>query len=106
LQSQIDILPWKENLQESAQSASSAFHSPDEARRQILLTRYLAHAGPVTLDAVRARYAFPPTGCKPNSTTWSRSARLAHGRFTPDAAGGLRRSSSTAARWSRCTAAR
>ncbi|MGC9347295.1 MAG: DEAD/DEAH box helicase [Anaerolineae bacterium] len=30
----------------------------DEARRRIL-TRFLAHAGPVTLDMIRARYDFP-----------------------------------------------
>jgi len=77
-----DILPWKENLQESAQSASSAFHSPDEARRHILL-RYLAHAGPVTLDAVRARYDFPAAWLQAELDQLVAQREAAHGRFTP-----------------------
>jgi ATP-dependent Lhr-like helicase len=66
----------------SAQSASSAFHSPDDARRRILL-RFLAQSGPVTPDAIHARYAFPPDWLQAELDRLVEQRELAHGRFTP-----------------------
>jgi len=70
---------------ESAPSASSACHSSNDARRRILL-RFLAQSGPVTLDAIRARYAFPPDWLQAELDHLVAQRELAHGRFTPDAA--------------------
>jgi ATP-dependent Lhr-like helicase len=79
---QDDILPWKENPRASAASAKSAVNSSDAARRSILL-RFLAHAGPVTLDAIRARYDFPAAWLQAELDSLVAQRDLAHGRFTP-----------------------
>ncbi len=73
------------DLRPSAQSASSAFHSAADARRRILL-RFLAQSGPVTLDAICARYAFPLDWLQAELDHLVEQRELAHGRFTPDAA--------------------
>jgi ATP-dependent Lhr-like helicase len=74
----------QENPRSSAQSASSAFYSTSPARRSIL-TRYLAQSGPVTIAAIRARYAFPADWLQAELDHLVAARELAHGRFTPDA---------------------
>jgi len=56
-----------------------------DACRHILL-RFLTQAGPVTLDAIQARYAFPPDWLQTELDHLVEQRELAHGRFTPDAA--------------------
>jgi ATP-dependent Lhr-like helicase len=70
------------NPRESAQSASSAFHSAADARRRILL-RFLAQAGPITFEAIQARYAFPLDWLQAELDHLVEQRELAHGRFTP-----------------------
>ncbi len=57
----------------------------DEARRRIL-ARYLNQAGPVTVEAIRTRYAFPGDWLRNELTQLVAQRQLAHGRFTPSAA--------------------
>jgi ATP-dependent Lhr-like helicase len=54
----------------------------DEARRRIL-TRYLSHAGPVTLDTILARYAFPEDWLQTELDRLIEERELVHGQFTP-----------------------
>ena len=54
----------------------------DTARRCIL-GRFLAHAGPVTFDAIRARYAFPADWLQGELDRRIEARELVHGRFTP-----------------------
>jgi ATP-dependent Lhr-like helicase len=54
----------------------------DEARRRILL-RFLGQAGPVTLDAVQARYDFPAAWLRGELDRLVAERQIAHGRFTP-----------------------
>ncbi|MCO5212266.1 MAG: hypothetical protein M9936_21425 [Caldilinea sp.] len=80
------ISPTKENPRASAQSAKSAVYSSySEARRAILL-RYLAQAGPVTVETIRARYDFPADWLQAELDHLVANRELAHGRFTPGAA--------------------
>ncbi len=62
-------------------SAASA-QAVDTARRCIL-GRFLAHAGPVTFDAIRARYAFPADWLQGELDRRIEARELVHGRFTP-----------------------
>ena len=54
----------------------------DEARRHIL-TRYLAEAGPSTVETMRARYAFPVEWLQAQLDRLVAERHLAQGRFTP-----------------------
>ncbi len=54
----------------------------DEARR-LLLHRLLRHAGPLTREAIRARYAFPAEWLDAELERLVADRRLARGRFTP-----------------------
>jgi ATP-dependent Lhr-like helicase len=56
----------------------------DDARRTIL-HRYLGYAGPVTLEAIRARYAFPGDWLAAELDRLIEARELVHGRFTPRA---------------------
>jgi len=53
-----------------------------EACRRIL-ERFLGNAGPVTLDAIRARYAFPVDWLEAELDRLIAARELVHGRFTP-----------------------
>lgn len=55
---------------------------PVDAQRRIL-ERYLAYAGPVTLPAILARYAFSPGWLRAELDRLVEARHLAHGRFTP-----------------------
>jgi ATP-dependent Lhr-like helicase len=68
--------------------------APAEAQRQIL-ERFLHHAGPITLDAIRERYAFPADWLAAELDRLVGSRQLAHGRFTPQGARSDRVTSST-----------
>ena len=59
----------------------------DEARRTIL-QRFLNQSGPITLDAVRARYGFPVEWLEAELDRLIEARQLVHGRFTPQAAAG------------------
>jgi ATP-dependent helicase Lhr and Lhr-like helicase len=52
-----------------------------------ILTRCLRHAGPVTVDAIRQRYAFPADWLQAELDRLVGAGDLAHGRFTPDDSG-------------------
>jgi len=54
----------------------------DEARRRIL-ERFLGQAGPVTLGAIRARYAFPEDWLEAELDRLIEARQLVHGHFTP-----------------------
>jgi ATP-dependent Lhr-like helicase len=54
----------------------------DEARRRVL-QRYLGQAGPVTLEAIRARYAFPQEWLQAELDRLIEARQLIHGRLTP-----------------------
>jgi ATP-dependent Lhr-like helicase len=56
--------------------------APEEARRRIL-QRYLAASGPVTRQAILARYAFPGEWLDEELERLVGQRRLLHGRFTP-----------------------
>jgi ATP-dependent helicase Lhr and Lhr-like helicase len=55
---------------------------PDEARRRILL-RFLEQSGPITFDAIRARYAFEEDWLRAELDRLIDERNLVHGRFTP-----------------------
>ncbi len=52
------------------------------ARRRIL-ERFLGQAGPVTLDSIRARYAFPEDWLEAELERLVEARQLVHGHFTP-----------------------
>ncbi len=54
----------------------------DVARRSIL-QRFLAQAGPVTLEGILARYAFPREWLESELDALIEARELVHGRFTP-----------------------
>jgi ATP-dependent Lhr-like helicase len=54
-----------------------------EESRQIILRRFLNQSGPVTLDAIRARYAFPVDWLEAQLDRLIEARELVHGRFTP-----------------------
>jgi len=54
----------------------------DVARRSIL-QRFLAQAGPVTLEGILARYAFPREWLESELDALIETRELVHGRFTP-----------------------
>jgi ATP-dependent Lhr-like helicase len=54
----------------------------DEARRRIL-QRFLSQTGPITLEAIRARYAFPQEWLQAELERLIEARQLIHGRFTP-----------------------
>jgi ATP-dependent Lhr-like helicase len=56
---------------------------PAEARRRIL-GRFLEGAGPVTLEDIRARYAFPEDWLQGELDRLIEARQLLHGRFTPE----------------------
>jgi ATP-dependent Lhr-like helicase len=56
--------------------------APDEARRRIL-QRFLSQTGPVTVDAIRARYAFPEDWLEAELDSLIETRQLVHGHFTP-----------------------
>ena len=47
------------------------------------MTRYLSQVGPVTLEAIRARYAFPEAWLKAELAGLIEAREVVHGRFTP-----------------------
>jgi ATP-dependent Lhr-like helicase len=55
-----------------------------DARRTIL-HRYLGHVGPVTVEAIQARYAFPGDWLEAELDRLIEARELVHGRFTPRA---------------------
>ncbi len=57
----------------------------DDAARRAILERFLAQAGPVTLEAVLARYAFPRDWLEAALEELVEARELVHGRFTPGA---------------------
>jgi len=57
----------------------------DEARRRIL-ERYLGRTGPVTLETICARYAFPVDWLQDELDRLIEARQLVHGHFTPGAA--------------------
>ncbi|MFN2157908.1 MAG: helicase-related protein, partial [Anaerolineae bacterium] len=67
--------------------ATASAGEVEEARRRIL-ERFLGHAGPVTLDAIRERYAFPEEWLRVELERRIEARQLLHGRFTPQRAGG------------------
>jgi ATP-dependent Lhr-like helicase len=64
--------------------AREQFHSvaPTEARHSIL-TRFLSQSGPVTFDAIRARYAFDPDWLEAELDRLISARQLMHGQFIP-----------------------
>ena len=58
----------------------------EEARRETL-DRFLGHAGPVTLEAIRERYAFPEAWLRAELERRIEARQLLHGRFTPQPEG-------------------
>lgn len=56
---------------------------PDEARRCIL-GRFLGQTGPVTVQEIRARYAFPEDWLQKELERLVQARQLVHGRFTPE----------------------
>ncbi len=64
---------------------SEGIEGGQDAACQRILTRFLNHAGPVTLEAVRARYAFPEEWLKAELARLVEARQIAHGRFTPAA---------------------
>lgn len=54
----------------------------EEGRRR-LLERFLSYAGPVTLEAIRARYAFPVEWLEAELDRLIAARELVHGHFTP-----------------------
>ncbi len=67
---------------ESVQSVQSV-ETVEAARR--ILERFLSWAGPVTLDAIRARYAFPADWLEAELDRLIAARELVHGHFTPQA---------------------
>lgn len=57
-----------------------------EASRRIL-ERFLAYAGPVTLDAIRARYTFPVDWLETELDRLIAAREVVHGHFTPQVEG-------------------
>ena len=66
--------------------ASSAESPPalaaEEARRQIL-QRFLSQTGPVTLETIQARYAFPEEWLESELESLIEARQLVHGHFSP-----------------------
>jgi ATP-dependent Lhr-like helicase len=56
---------------------------PKVARREIL-ARWLALAGPVTVDEVRARYGWPAAWIEKRIEEWEENGKLVRGRFRRD----------------------
>jgi ATP-dependent Lhr-like helicase len=56
-----------------------------EAAREAILTRFLGHAGPVTLETIRARYDFPSDWLAKALDRRIEVGEIAYGRFTPGA---------------------
>ncbi|MFN8488589.1 MAG: DEAD/DEAH box helicase [Caldilineaceae bacterium] len=68
----------------NVEQTTSLFDAPDEARQRIL-ERFLGQTGPVTRDAILARYAFPADWLQTELDRRVEKRQLAHGRFTPTA---------------------
>lgn len=67
--------------------AAFAGTSPAQAQAaQAILTRYLRHAGAVTVGEIRARYDFDPDWLAAELDKLVAARQLAHGQFTPDRA--------------------
>ena len=84
----------------------------DDAQRQIL-ERFLGQAGPVTLEDIRARYAFPEDWLQAELDRLIEARELVHGHSRRSRGASCRSealspqlNSSTGARWSRSIAAR
>ncbi len=58
-----------------------------EGGRRRILERFLSYAGPVTLDAIRARYAFPVDWLEAELDRLIAARELVHGHFTPQGDG-------------------
>lgn len=54
-----------------------------EEGASLILERFLRHAGPVTIEAIRDRYAFPEDWLRVGLDRLVEARQLAHGRFTP-----------------------
>ncbi|MBN2002882.1 MAG: hypothetical protein JXA21_05965, partial [Anaerolineae bacterium] len=80
--------PDKSGLQEDAsqapfQGARSGSPAIDRQAARRILERFLGGAGPVTLEAIRARYAFPVDWLEAELDRLIEARELVHGRFTP-----------------------
>ncbi len=62
--------------------ADCSLVTPSEAQARIL-RRFLGQAGPVTFDAIQARYAFPADWLHAELDTLIEARQLIHGHFTP-----------------------
>ncbi len=60
----------------------------EDAARRAILERFLAQAGPVTLEDVLRRYAFPRDWLEAALAELVEARELVHGRFTPGASRG------------------
>ncbi len=58
-----------------------------EGGRRRILERFLSYAGPVTLDAIRARYAFPVEWLEAELDRLIAAREVVHGHFTPQVEG-------------------
>lgn len=80
-------IEWRWVLAEFAEGYRAAFVPPEaegaDAARRVILERFLAHAGPVTLEIIRARYAFPEAWLQAELDRLIEARDLVHGRFTP-----------------------
>ncbi len=63
-------------------AALAAEHPDDEARRRIL-ERFLAQSGPVTPEAIRARYDFPADWLQAELDRLTSARQVVRGRLTP-----------------------
>ncbi|MGC9393403.1 MAG: DEAD/DEAH box helicase [Anaerolineae bacterium] len=84
------ITPDESGLPEKVSSSplQGARSSPAINRRaasRCILERFLSYAGPVTLDAIRARYAFPVDWLEAELDRLIEKRELVHGHFTPQA---------------------
>ncbi len=83
---------WRWVLAEMAEDYQAAFVPPEvedaetarcTQRRRAILQRFLANSGPVTLEDIRARYAFPEDWLQAELDRCIEARDLVHGRFTP-----------------------
>jgi len=73
----------------SGQAAQGDGYSAQSDAACRILERFLSYAGPVTLDAIRARYAFPVEWLEAELDRLIAARELVHGHFTPQVEGVL-----------------
>jgi len=78
---------WRWVLTEMAEDYRVAFVLSEvagtETARHTILQRFLANSGPVTLEGIRERYAFPEDWLQMELDALIEARELVHGRFTP-----------------------